>query len=159
MKIDISMVLGTFEKLPFIIEQYVSNIPEADMDIRRNEDAWTIREHLYHIAGVQEMLSARIEQIIKEPEPVIEPYFPENEPENSRLYDNLERAFREYKRERERQLSMIRLMNNADWEKEAFHPEYREYNIPLLLNHIIFHEYWHMYRIEEIWLTREEYFR
>ena len=33
----------------------------------------------------------------------------------------------------------------------------KKYNFEIVLNHILFHDYWHMYRIEELWLTKDEY--
>ena len=147
-------LLSTFHELPEIIETYFKNIPEALLDKKRNETSWTIREHLYHIVGVQEMLYQRILKIRDEENPVITPYFPENEPERAELYKSIEDAFLCYKEIRERQLLLIRQIKEPDFYKEAAHGEYVKYNIPIIMNHMIFHEYWHMYRIEELWLTK-----
>ena len=45
----------------------------------------------------------------------------------------------------------------ADWEKTATHPEYEQYSLIILARHILMHDHWHMYRMEELWLTRDEY--
>ncbi len=150
--------LRTFKDLPDIIETYVKNIPENYFDIKRTDDSWTIREHLYHIVNAQEMLYQRILKIKEEENPVITPYFPENESENNNLYGSIDIAFAKYKKIREKQIDLINQLVEADYSKEAKHGEYINYNIPIILNHIIFHEYWHMYRVEEIWLTKNEYF-
>jgi uncharacterized damage-inducible protein DinB len=150
-------LLLTFQKLPEMIEAYFENIPENCLDIRRKEAAWTIREHLYHIIGVQEMLYQRMQTIHKEEKPVITPYFPDKEQERENLYESVKDALSHYKEMREKQIRLIRQMEEPDFSKEAVHAEYINYNLPIVLNHMVFHEYWHMYRIEELWLARDEY--
>ena len=149
-------LLSTLRSLPDIIGTYVSNIPEELLDRKRNEEAWTIREHIYHIAFVQEMLYSRLLKIKEEERPVITPYFPEEK--EGAPYDSVQHAVSHYKAVRERQLALINQLAEADFQREAKHGEYISYNIPIIINHMIFHEYWHMYRLEEIWLTKDEYF-
>lgn len=151
-------LLSTFRALPEIIESYFKNIPEELLDRKRNEASWTIREQLYHIVGVQEMLTQRIIKIRDEESPVITPYFPENELDRVELFKSIEDAFLHYKKSRGEQILLISQMKEPDYNKEAVHDEYISYNVPIIINHMIFHEYWHMYRIEELWLTKEEYF-
>ena len=155
---DKENLLKTFEGIPEIIEKYFLNIPEDCLDKKRSEISWTIREHLYHVAGVQDMLYKRILNIKNEENPVVKPYFPENEPEGVSLYESVQKAFSHYKEIRRKQILLINQLTESEFGKEAKHDEYTRYNIPIIINHMIFHEYWHMYRIEEIWLTRDEYF-
>ena len=158
MIIDNEKLLATLKDLPEIIETYFRNIPEDILDKKRNETSWTIREHLYHIADVQEMLYARILKIRNEENPIITPYFPENESKQVSQYESVHKALTHYKAIREKQILLINQLTESDFAKDAKHNEYMKYNIPIIINHMIFHEYWHMYRIEEIWLTRDEYF-
>jgi uncharacterized damage-inducible protein DinB len=155
---DKGNVLKTFESLPEIIEEYFKNIPEEFLDKKRSKDSWTIREHLYHIAKVQEMLYQRILKIKNEENPVITPYFPDNEKELDSPFSSIEKAFSYYKEMRKKQITLINTLTGDDFGKEAKHEEYARYNIPIIINHMIFHEYWHVYRIEDIWLTRDEFF-
>lgn len=159
MKINVDMALRTLEHIPELIYGYFQNIPPEVFDIRRTKEAWTIREHLYHIVSVQDMLLKRMELIRVEDNPVITPYFPENQKEQSALYESVEAAFTEYRTTRQKQIELVRGAGIVDMAKEASHAEYIFYNIPIIVNHMIFHEYWHMYRIEELWLTRDEYIK
>lgn len=152
-------LLKTLKDLPGNVEVYISNIPSVFYDRKRNEDSWTIREHLYHIVSVQELLYERISKIRDQENPVIAPFFPENEPERASLYESIGDAFIRYKEVREKQAELINSLTEADFGKEAEHSEYIRYNIPMIINHMIFHEYWHMYRIEELWLEKDEYFK
>jgi len=150
-------LLTTFTALPSIIETYILSIPEEVYDIKRSEEAWTIREHIYHICNVQEMLSERIILLIKEKNPVIEPFFPQNQQGRGTLFANVSEAIGKYKTQRKAQLEYIKNIDQSVLTHEANHPEYIRYNLPIIINHMVFHEYWHMYRIEELWLTKPEY--
>jgi uncharacterized damage-inducible protein DinB len=158
MVFDKENTLKTFELLPSIIEAYFGNIPEAILDRRRSDSSWTIREHLYHIVGVQEMLLGRMQKIKSEENPVIQPYFPDKETDGSALYASVQKAFEQYHRLRRSQLLLAGQLDDTELGREAKHREYTNYNLAILINHMIFHEYWHMYRIEELWLIRDEYF-
>jgi len=158
MLFDKKNLIRTLQELPKIIETYIKNIPEDLLDKKRNETSWTIREHLYHIVNVQEMLYSRILKIRDEEIPIITPYFPEDESEQVVSYESLNKAFLNYKAIRQKQIILINQLIESDFKKEAKHDEYTRYNIPIIINHMIFHEYWHMYRVDEHWLTRDEYF-
>ncbi len=158
MQYDRQALTTALGAIPSIVASYVANVPEGDLDARRAPDAWTVREHVYHIAGVQKMLTGRIGTVATEPNPVIVPYFPQNEPAIGDLYPSVESALADYARNRAEQIALLASIPDGAFEKRAEHPEYREYSLPVILNHMVFHEYWHMYRIEELWLTREEYF-
>jgi uncharacterized damage-inducible protein DinB len=154
-----NLELDTFSNIPCIIENYFLNIPQKVLDIKRNESTWTIREHLVHLLGVQEMLLGRMIKIIIESSPKIEPFFPDKENKNDdNKYKNLSVLFEEYKLFRTQQINHLNFLDDTTLDKSADHKEYINYSIRLMVNHMIYHEYWHMYRIEEIWLTKEEYF-
>ena len=151
--------MQTFAGLPDIIGEYVLQIPEERRILRRGEDGgtWTIEEHLFHLADVQPMLLGRMRKILSEENPVIEPYFPENGNGDSR-WKSIDEALESFRSLRREQCLLIGSASEEDLLREAVHGEYERYTIPLILSHMIFHEYWHMYRIEEIWLTRDGYF-
>lgn len=150
--------IETLRALPDIIRRFCNQIQEESLDVKRSADAWTIREHLYHIADVQKMLLGRIETIKNSERPVIEPYFPENDLGCAK-YSGTGDALDHYAAVRKLQIVSINSCTDEQLAREASHKEYRTYTIPVILKHMIFHEYWHMYRIEELWLERDEYFR
>ncbi|MBN1533768.1 MAG: DinB family protein [Spirochaetes bacterium] len=150
--------LEALRGIPGIIGRYAAAIPEGDLDVRRSDDAWTVREHLYHIADVQEMLLGRMRTIIEQDEPVIEPFFPQGDPGIAAKYGSVREAMEAYRDCRERQLRLLESAPPEAMRREAAHRAYRHYSLPVLVTHMLFHEYWHMYRIEELWLTRDEYF-
>ncbi len=148
-----------FSSVPGVIEEYISQIPEEELDIKRNKNTWTIREHIYHIADVQALLLGRMKLIRDTAEPVIEPFFPEKETALSQKFDSIQDALSVYKKFRKKQLKLLKNCSKKILKKTAVHKEYKQYSIPIIVKHMLFHEYWHMYRIEEIWLTHAEYFK
>ena len=56
-----------------------------------------------------------------------------------------------------RLLDLIREAPPDLWDKNATHPEYGIYTPEIMIRHIMIHDYLHMYRIEELWLTKPEY--
>lgn len=153
----LAATLQTLRDLPQVIEAYFRSIPADRYDVRRIAEAWTLREHLYHIAAVQSMLLGRMKVLRDEPHPVIVPYFPQNEPALADRYPSVDAAFLEYRARRLEQLALLEALPPEAWRKPAEHPEYERYDLSLVVHHLVFHEYWHFYRIEELWLTRPEF--
>ena len=149
--------LEALRTLPEVLEPYFRSIPENRLDLRRTAEAWTLREHLYHVAGVQAMLLGRMKILHDEPSPVITPYFPQNEPALADKFPSVDGAFAEYRDRRTQQMALLDALSPEAWSKPGVHPEYERYDLGLVVHHLVFHEYWHFYRIEELWLTRDEY--
>jgi uncharacterized damage-inducible protein DinB len=149
-------LFNTFRSSPRVISDYLRLLPESSLDQRRSAEAWTIREHLYHVVGVQEMLLGRLRLMREGPGAVIEPFFP-LEAEGPR-YPSMEAALDEFARLRVAQAALVKRLRPEVLNRPASHPEYERYSIDILVHHMIYHEYWHLYRMEEIWLTKEEYF-
>lgn len=148
--------IETFKNLPSVIADFMDTLPEAVLDRKRNEETWTAREHLYHIVDVQDMLLSRILIIRDDENPIMVPFYPENEEINR--YESIAAALKKYKDLREKQLEVLSGLSEAVLAKKAVHKQYSEYSIPVIVNHMIFHEYWHMYRMEEICFVKDEFF-
>ena len=66
-------------------------------------------------------------------------------------------AFDQFAAYRDKQLSLLEKADDLTWKKVATHPEYESYSLYILARHVLMHDYWHMYRVEELWLTRDAY--
>ncbi len=141
-----------------VIEDFTKQIPQDLWDVRRGPEVWTLREHLYHLADVQKLLLGRIKLILAEERPVIQPYFPDNEPALAELFPSIGAALTTYRRLRDKQLKLFAKARKSDWKKQALHGEYRLYSLSIIARHLVIHDDWHLYRMEEIWLTKDEYF-
>ena len=157
MKEKLNTLITVLKNTPLIISNYILQIPENDLTIKRGTDFWTIKEHVIHLEYVQNILYDRILKFKNNEFPKITPYFPENDTIDSKKFNNINEIIDSYKSKRNKQIKLIDDLEENDLLKEAVHDEYKKYNIEIILNHIIFHDYYHMYRIEELWLTKDEY--
>jgi len=153
----LTAALETLRTLPEIVEPWFRAIPAARLDVRRKPEDWTLREHLYHVAGVQSMLLGRMVLLRDTPRPEVVPYFPQNEPALAERFPSVDAAFAEYRTRRTEQLDLLHAVDDTVWNKPAIHPEYERYDLGLVVHHMVFHEYWHFYRMEELWLIRDEF--
>jgi hypothetical protein len=107
----------------------------------------------------EHMLMGRMLLLRDSPNPEIVPYFPKNEPALAERFPSVDAAFAEYRTRRAEQLALLHTMDDVVWNKPALHAEYERYDLGILVHHMAFHDYWHFYRMEELWLTRDEYLK
>lgn len=144
--------------MPALLAEFVESIPSEQQHIRRKKNFWTIAEHVVHLAEVQPMLLERLQRIQNEDKAVFVPFFPGDEDETPpEPAMTVSQALEQFSTYRKRQLDLVENATAKTWEKSAVHPEYSEYGFHILVRHMLMHEHWHMYRVEELWLTKDEY--
>jgi len=142
-----------------ILNEFVATIPADSMDLRRGEGFWTINEHLSHLADVQPMLLERLQRFEAEAAPEFVPFIPDDGDAADSGPPNMPTAaalvqFADFRRQ---QLELLKAADDRTWRKTATHPEYAQYAFYILVRHILMHDHWHMYRMEELWLTKDEF--
>jgi hypothetical protein len=154
-------LLKGLARTPALLIDLVASIPEDKRHRRRGDGFWTVAEHVEHLAQVQPMLGERIRRFIEEPRPVFTPYFPppvEDTPPEPEARPDLDAALADFTAGRRGQIRMLEeITDDAVWQRCGEHPEYDDYSLPILVRHILMHDHWHMYRMEELWLTKDEY--
>ncbi|MFH1980681.1 MAG: DinB family protein [Pseudomonadota bacterium] len=155
---DLAHIIGALECSAPILEAFVVSIPENALTRRRGEGFWTIAEHANHLAAVQPMLADRIQRFLDEDAPEFVPFIPaDNEAEAAPPVLNMPAATAAFAAGREAQVALLNTATPSDWKKGGRHPEYTQYTLYILARHILMHDHWHMYRMEELWLARDEY--
>ena len=153
---DVEQLLISLEQAPAILASLVAAVPAARLRERRREGAWTIEEHAVHLAECQPMLAGRISRILAEDDPELVPFIPDlDTPPAPRMA--LDAALALFAGERARQVALLRGATPADWARTARHPEYEAYGLHILVRHTLVHDHWHLYRMEELWLLRDEF--
>jgi hypothetical protein len=156
---DIPDLLEGLERSAGILSAFVRTIPADALHRRRNADCWTPAEHVSHLAQVQPMLLERLQRFRDEDHPVFVPYIPgegEEEPDKPAVVP-IDAALEQFARYRVEQTDLLAAAGVATWEKSGAHPEFAHYSCYILARHILMHDHWHMYRMEELWLTRDDY--
>jgi DinB superfamily len=139
-----------------ILTQFVERITEAEVN-RRIKDYWTIYQHIDHLVVCQKMLLGRLEQFIQEDNPVVKPYNPDDKPKTGEV--SVKDLINEFCEIRDKQITLINKAKKKVWEKSGSHKEYSKYSFEILIRHIIFHDAYHFYRMEELWIEKEEYIK
>jgi uncharacterized damage-inducible protein DinB len=155
---DIPDLVEGLKRSARVLAAFVQSIPEEKSHRRRGDGFWTIAEHVSHLAQVQPMLLERLQRFMAEDRPSFIPYVPadveaEDQPPEMASAEALEL----FARSRRAQLALLGHADEAAWQKTGIHPEYDQYSLYILVRHILIHDYWHMYRMEELWLTRDAY--
>ncbi|MGE4421384.1 MAG: DinB family protein [Pseudodesulfovibrio sp.] len=141
-----------------IFEGFLRSIPTDRLDQKRGEGFWTLHEHAAHLADVQPMGLARMQRILSEDVPEFAPFIPSQEETAEKPpLPPVEEIIANFKAGRRQQLELLKNASPDDWKRTAIHPEYERYGLFIFARHILMHDHWHMYRMEELWLTRDEY--
>ena len=154
---DTPDLLEALRRSPKILSQFVTTIPESKLDLRRGEGFWTVAEHVSHLAQVQPMLLQRVERFLNEEHPVFVPYLPGKDEPGTPARMSMTAALDQFADFRDRQLQLLESADGAAWQRTATHPEYEAYSLYILTRHVLMHDHWHMYRMEELWLAKDAY--
>jgi uncharacterized damage-inducible protein DinB len=156
---DIPDLLDGLRQSGHILSEFVKTIPADKRNLRRGEGFWTIAEHVSHLAQVQPMLLERLQRFMDEDRPEFVPYIPGGGGEATDRPPLMEIsvALDSFRSHRQEQIALLEKADDTDWQKTAVHPEYELYSLYILVRHILMHDHWHMYRMEELWLTKDAY--
>ncbi|MFH0783930.1 MAG: DinB family protein [Pseudomonadota bacterium] len=156
---DIPDLLAGLRRTPKIVQELVKTIPESKRILRRGDGFWTIDEHVGHLAEVQPMLLERFQRFMHEDRPEFVPFIPSkhgDEPATPPC-KNMAAALLQFAEYRKEQLALLESAGHDIWQRTAIHPEYEQYSLYILTRHVLMHDFWHMYRMEELWLTKDAY--
>ncbi|MFT7036897.1 MAG: hypothetical protein ACJA2S_005438 [Cyclobacteriaceae bacterium] len=156
--IDTKSLIDNLENGPVILQNLLCPIPQNLMKNRRKKGKWSIHEHACHIVKAEEVLLSRFEKFANEEMPFFDPYCaPNSGLDDSLLQLNLDKELERFVSSRSEMIKLIRGFHGSFWNKHGIHDEYVMYNPYILLRHALMHENFHMYRIEELWITKDEY--
>ncbi|MGO8694777.1 MAG: DinB family protein [Rectinemataceae bacterium] len=155
MKKKLLVALDNNKKL---LKQFVKSMTDQEIS-RRIRDYWTIYEHIDHLVITQKMLLGRIEQFMREDNPVMRPYTPEDKPNVDDPQRTAMELVAEFRDLRDKQIKLIRKAKDSVWRKTGTHEEYVKYSFEILVRHIILHDSFHMHRMEELWIEKEEHIK
>ena len=146
-------VIQALARAPGIVVPLVREVPAQILKRRPDPKRWSAHEHACHLAHVHELFFDRLDLMLREPAPVIEPYLPGDQDADDFLMEmNLGECLERYRSDRERLVEVLRELKPSDWKRTASHGEYRVYSVFIMFRHLALHDFLHAYRIEEILL-------
>ena len=157
---DILHIIYCLKQSPIILKNLLTQVPSELYKVRRIPGKWSIHEHACHIAaGDQTGFIDRFKQFLNEEKPKIKPLSGDSFPPDYLIKMDLSDALDIFFEKREELIGLVSSADKSIWTKEAEHPEYQIYTPYLMLRHRLLHDHFHMYRIEELWLTKEKYLK
>ena len=158
MKEDIKRIIGCLEQTPLILEHFLLEIPREVLKKKRIKNKWSIHEHVCHLVEAEQMIFARFQDFYTLNVLKFHPYLPDKTVSSNHFLEvDLKKSLEDFKNLRASLIELVKTFDDSIWLKKAKHPEYYKYDAYILLRHTLMHDHFHMYRIEELWLTKEEY--
>jgi hypothetical protein len=150
------LILNTLSLTPKIILPLVREAPTHLLKRRPEPGAWSIHEHACHLANVHSLFFSRLELILNEEHPTIQPYFPDvDDAPDALLNMDLTQALERFSNDRRTLIARLRILTPLDWERTAEHGEYSHYSIAIMFRHLALHDMAHAYEIEALLLKKE----
>jgi hypothetical protein len=152
----INVIVAALERAPEIILPLVREVPEAILKRCPKPGKWSAHEHACHLASVDPLMSSRLDLMLAESSPRIKPYLPHlDDEEDALLKLNLDEAMARFSRDRRKLVDRLKTLSPADWERTAEHGEYSHYSVFIMFRHLVMHDMFHSYRIEELLLKND----
>jgi DinB superfamily len=158
-KFAVDALVTTLGAAPIILRELVGRIPLGELDARRKPHFWSIHDHIAHLAETQHIMNKRMERFRDEEAPDFTPYNPPAEGASGAdaTLPTVAECLDDFAASRTALCALARSLPPAVWDRRGSHPEYKIYVAGNVLRHIAMHDHWHMYRIEELWLTRDQF--
>ena len=146
-------VIEALERAPGLVVPLVREVPPSVLKRRPAPTKWSAHEHACHLSRVDRLYSARLDQILANPRPVITPYDPaRDESDDVFLRMDLDHSLERYVEDRRALVARLRALAPEVWTRTAEHGEYSHYSVFIMFRHVALHDLFHAYRIEELLL-------
>lgn len=153
---DVSAIIDALRRAPDIVVPLVREVPPAILKRRPAPRRWSAHEHACHLAHVHALFFDRLDQMLREPAPVIQPYLPgDQDADDLLLRMDLDACLSQFVADRRRLVARLERLDAEAWARTAEHGEYRAYSVFIMFRHLALHDFLHAYRIEELLLRRE----
>lgn len=146
-------IIDALRRAPGIVVPLVREVPSTILKRRPSPRRWSAHEHACHLAHVHALFFERLEYMLTNPAPVIQPYLPgDQDADDFLLRMDLDACLDRFAADRKRLVTRLETLTAAEWAKTAEHGEYRTYSVFIMFRHLALHDFLHAYRIEELLL-------
>ncbi len=130
------------------VRRLATGLPEEVLSRRLTPSQWSLKELICHLHRVQQVFEGRIEAMLADEEPEIEPYEPDEDREFAPLAARpTAHALGQFLLGRERLLGRLRVLSPAQWLRKGRHPEFPRYDVQFQVEYMAYHEAHHIYQM------------
>lgn len=149
-------LIASLEAAPGIIIGLVREVPRRYLKRRPEPDKWSAHEHACHISTGDTAFLSRLELMLSCPHPRIKSMVPSPDEETGSLLNvDLYEALEQYVQERARVVERLKELSEEDWQRTAEHEAFSHYSVYIMFRHLLMHEMFHAYRIDELMLKKD----
>lgn len=149
-------VIDALKRHPAFVESLLAEFEPERLRQRPSPGRWSAHEHACHLAEVHALFFGRLDLMLAEDHPTIEPYFPDKAHEDGMLLNrDLDVEMVRFVEDRQRLTARLGSLEEDAWRRSAEHAEYRRYDIFVMCRHLAMHDLFHAYRIEELLLAHD----
>ncbi len=147
---DRPQLIAHLEATPSVLAGLTRDLTARELDFRPGPREWSIREILAHLVDDEMyVMRTRLERMIKEEVPVLAPH------DEQRWYatrnmsrDDLAQLLDDFALQRAASLGILRMLREAEWQREGIQPEYGRFTAEEWLGHWVAHDRVHARQIE-----------
>lgn len=148
------VIFDILDKTPAVLRDFMSSIGLSNWNQAHPTTGWRIVDHACHIIEVQPLMIERLQRFLNEDKPVFKPYFPDQDLNAPAPNRDFETMIDQFDQTRKTFVEMLQTLSDEQLNKPADHPEYRQYTPLIMARHLMMHDHLHMYRMEELWLSK-----
>jgi hypothetical protein len=116
----------TLQKFPALLKEATSGLSKTELEYKHRPEGWTVRQLVHHCADSHMNAFIRIKVALTEDNPTIKPYL---ENEFAKLKDTTEAPIEwsliTIEGIHNRLVTVLKAMNDSDFERTYFHPQYK----------------------------------
>lgn len=149
-------LIAVLENAPGIIIPLIREVRPQYLRRRPSPTKWSAHEHACHLSTDDGLFLARLDLMLAAPAPYIRSMQPSPEEESGALLSvDLDEALDRYVRERASLVKRLKELSVEDWQRTAEHEAFSHYSVWIMFRHLLTHEMFHAYRIEELLLKKD----
>ena len=153
---DTTALIAALENAPRVIIPLIREVPPELLKRRPSPTKWSAHEHACHLSGTDGPFRARLDLILSTPAPFIKSIVNSPEIESGALLSvDLDESLERYVRERASLVKRLKELSAEDWQRTAEHEAFSHYSVWIMFRHLLNHEMFHAYRIEELLLKKD----
>jgi hypothetical protein len=152
---DVPPHIAVLEQTPIIIEKILVAAGPHEMHWKPAANRWSIGEVLGHLVDVEKLMRSRLQRMLQENNPAIEPYDQDEVAASGKYAEKTgEEYLREFCHERDLSVAGLRYLPAGAGARPGRHAETGPITVDLLLNEWAFHDLGHIRQISELYRAR-----
>ena len=153
---DTTALIAALQNAPAVIIPLIHEVPPEFLKRRPSPTKWSAYEHACHLSGSDGPFLARLDLMLSGPVPYIKSILNSPEVEAGALLSvDLDESLDRYVRERASLVKRLKELSVEDWQRTAEHEAFSHYSVLIMFRHLLNHEMFHAYRIEELLLKKD----